>query len=502
MIEYDATVASAEFGSGTSLWGTVTGDASFDGDQTTYNAGLIQGNATFNGSSYQDTSGRVVGNATFNDGSHLGGGVVEGNATFNDSSRMDGGTIQGDMYVHTDFYNGGSPSAPNQVLLVADGWYWGGQVLGTMYDENDDIITDAIFYGASYMLSESSLTLTVTFYGASFTDGTVVGTAYFYDNSTLNESATVTGNVTAYDSAGINGQVQGLTTLLDGSYTFADAQLADVEAYNWSQVAGGNITGYLALVDNAYISGSTTVYGDLYIAGGYYNDGDPSAVGGVLTIQWATWQGNPLGSIYGADSSTIVTFTFGWYGHNAGTIPVSITTQFTQNSTNDSGGLVQGAAYFLDSSWNNQGLVSGPMTWRSNGSFSDSQGNTYPLGQMPAAENVIPGVTTGWETGTFVGISDGEGTHDTGIFIRSGGGGSYYTFGIFDGGSYYPHGILDSANAFYHVGIVDDFTGVRQEFGTLDNSQTFRVSGWMASDGTYSSHEPGGGGSSEIIIFS
>jgi hypothetical protein len=75
--------------------GTVSGNATFNGygDYLSYNSGTVSGNATFNG--YAFNQGTVSGNATFNDYSYNGGSVVD--ATFNDFSfAQSGGSVAGD----------------------------------------------------------------------------------------------------------------------------------------------------------------------------------------------------------------------------------------------------------------------------------------------------------------------------------------------------------------------------------------------------------------------
>jgi hypothetical protein len=206
-------------------YGTVSGNATFNGygDYPSYNGGTVSGNATFNDSSYNSPSGTVAGNATFNNSSY-NGGTVSGNATFNDFSyNASGGIVTGNATFNEYSYNGQTVT---------------GNATFNHYSFNNN--TFAVVFGDTVTFNDYSYNAGD---GGLFTSGVVDKNSIFNDFS--------------YNS----GQV----CFTSGVAIFNDS------SYNSGTVVNGNA----AFFDSSYNTG--TVTGDLYINGTYYIGGEATA---------------------------------------------------------------------------------------------------------------------------------------------------------------------------------------------------------------------------------
>ena len=199
-------IGNATFYNGTYHFGTVDGDAVFNGGNNGAMS-TVTGNATFN--SGGNNMGTVQGDAIFNDTSENGAGrAVEGGATFNDSS-INYGTVDQITSTHTVTFNDSSQNGS------------GGVASSCIFNHNSInkgmCFSNTVLNGNSYIdtTGEVSFGGSATFNDYSYNNSSnlVAGSGSFFYDYTSNEG-TIVNDATFYEFAVNNGTVNGTYTYL------------------------------------------------------------------------------------------------------------------------------------------------------------------------------------------------------------------------------------------------------------------------------------------------
>lgn len=311
----------------------------------------------FNGNSSNSFGARIPADATFNNTSQNNGDIT-GNATFNDTAvGSSGGAIDGDATFNST-HGINIPYATGGVFSVQNGASFSSTILGNIYGDDAQQVTDFIFYGNAQ--NQGSFVADATFNDHSRNYGTVDGNATF--SSTVNDGGgnygTVTGDATFNTYSLNNGGT------VNGNATFNDDSATEL---------GGDVLGLATFNDNTqsldYLSG------DARFNTTYYGVGVAPSVGIFYVSINRTWYGGVAGTIYGSDNQVITDFSFDGTGSNSGTIYNQdvtftdstrnlgiITGNVVFNGSGYNGGTITGNATFNATSYNDLGTVNGDAT--------------------------------------------------------------------------------------------------------------------------------------------
>ncbi len=322
--------------------GVITNDIATPVDfyNNSFNAGEITRDVNFYSNSYN--LGAITGNVNFFNNSYNGGSVT-GNAVFGDTSHFTtGGTVEGNAYLDTTYYTG-SPITGDTIEII--GGLWEGSVGGSIYNSNDEIITDFIFRDYSSNHGVLNNIDSVLFDNNSFNSGTVnADTVLFQNNSTnlgpINATSSVTFNDTSYS------EWQSIT----GDVVFNDDSHSD---YNY-------IVGDVAFNGNSYDQYST-INGDVYINTTYYQIGLDSAYGGAFYFKDTDYSSTINGNIYGSDLGLVNQFIF-LKGSNYGVINNDVV--FYNYGTNNN--IINGDVVFNQNSYQAAGTINGDVIFNDN----------------------------------------------------------------------------------------------------------------------------------------
>ena len=405
---WDSTVSGVVYGSdaaeitdyvvsgGVCVSRDLVGDVTVD-DGCVY--GDVTGNAVFNGFSYHEDS-RISGNAVFNGDSYTYSGTIGGNATFNDASYLETGVVEGDATFNTTYYGDSAPSSGLFTILY--GTEWGGDIRGTVYGSDSEPVTEYSFSG---------------------------------DGSAISSVGVIRGDVTfgqdTYNGGGIIGNV---------TFNFNSSNEGDESS----------ITGDAVFNDSSYF-GSGTITGDATFNSDYY----AGSTGGVLTFGSGTyWQGVVTGTVYGSDLAPIEQYVFENGSTNEGGIITGDVT-FNGNSymigevvgdvtfngssylrgAGSGAATVTGDATFNDSSYNDEGTVTGNAIFA--GNLSENQDGTVG-GTVTRLYSLDIAVTRDFTDLPWIVVADGAVVDMTGAIYNGSN-----SFEARNGGSFVPTNLIE-----------------------------------------------------------
>lgn len=218
-----ATVTLASTNYGGNL-GTISGDATFNGNSSNRNLGVIVSNATF----YNDSNnyGLIEGDATFNHTSQNIGGEIRGTATFNDNSLLM--TIFNSLFSGDAIFNGGRfdftyyPYYPGNIIFLGDVTF------------NSTAYTNPLGQYSGNVSFPNGATITVDGYEWAQNTTAWTGTIdWVFQNSGFN-SANITGNATFNDTSYNVGPILG-DVIFNGD-GFNDSFITGQAAFNDNSV--------------------------------------------------------------------------------------------------------------------------------------------------------------------------------------------------------------------------------------------------------------------------
>ncbi len=335
---------------------TVSGMATFF-EYTGNQSGTISGNATFNGNSSNWYMATIDGDATFNDYS-LNDGTVTGTAKFNYAS---GGWC-----------------------AISSGMFWGCGTAGSIVDSDGNPITAWAFDdGSNHGLVNGDAFFYTLSYNAA--DGTVTGGAYFnYDSVNYGTVHSAIFDNSSYNSSG--GVVQNSAEFHEHSYN--SGTVGDGATFNDDSYNDGYVSGTAAFNNGSSNSGSGTVNGNAEFNDTSSNFGNVSgtaqfnyAVDGVCTIaDGGIWGSGTASSIVDSNGNPITSWIFDGSSYNYGTV----TGDAEFNDASENATTITGDATFNDSAYSTGGTISGNVLLNTTGTVNmgskmDGAGKTLTM---------------------------------------------------------------------------------------------------------------------------